>query len=357
MVNFRASVAVALITSACLVQGAAQAQPRSGLTSRSAPDWGDDISIGLPDNDGLTATGMCWTDEATDTIYRANLDGSDVDVIVPPVDAENPGALAVDPFEGKLYWASFSFFDFTPKIKRSNLDGSDVETFLFLGGKARPGGLAVAPDDGKLYYTDPSDCVPDCGAVLRVDLDGMNNEFLRNGSLPGAIALAESLDFMWWSSDFDGVIYRSDLDGTTADGVSSSAARGIAVNPGGGKLYWTDASENTIKRSNLNGSSPEVVVSAGLVAPDGIALDLAEGKIYWADAGTGKIQRANLNGSSVEDLVTDLVSPSGLALLLTGDDEDEDDDEGDDEGDDLFPESHEAPSGSQGGPNRGLTDR
>ena len=39
--------------------------------------------------------GIFWTDEATDTIHHANLDGSAIVVLVAPPDSENPGALAL----------------------------------------------------------------------------------------------------------------------------------------------------------------------------------------------------------------------------------------------------------------------
>src|SRR5262249_18722740 len=56
---------------------------------------------------------------------------------------------------------------------------------------------------------------------------------------------------------------------------------------------------------------------AGLVNPDGIALDPTGGKMYWTDFGTRKIQRANLDGTRVEDLVTGLSIPVGIALELS----------------------------------------
>ncbi len=59
------------------------------------------------------------------------------------------------------------------------------------------------------------------------------------------------------------------------------------------------------------------LVTSGLSEPAGLALDPGAGKMYWTDPGTGKIQRANLDGSGVEDLVTSgLSGPAGLALDL-----------------------------------------
>lgn len=39
-----------------------------------------------------------------------------------------------------------------------------------------------------------------------------------------------------------------------------------------------------------------------------------EAKVYWIDVSLKKIQRANVDGSCVEDVVSDLPSPSALAL-------------------------------------------
>ena len=94
---------------------------------------------------------------------------------------------------------------------------------------------------------------------------------------------------------------------------------GIALDVGGGKMYWTDISLNMIRRANLDGSEIEDLITTGLGSPFGIALDLLQNKMYWTDYETKKIQRANLDGSNVEDLVTDnLGSPRGIALDVYG---------------------------------------
>ena len=46
----------------------------------------------------------------------------------------------------------------------------------------------------------------------------------------------------------------------------------------------------------------------------GIALDPSGGKIYWTTPHKYKIQRANFDGSNVEDVVTDSILTIGIAL-------------------------------------------
>ena len=84
-------------------------------------------------------------------------------------------------------------------------------------------------------------------------------------------------------------------------------------------VYWTDKSDNTIRRLDLNGGpiEPLIIPADGLGEARGIALDTFAGKMYWADNTNGKIQRANLDGSNIQDLVTDLTSLGDVELDLT----------------------------------------
>ena len=79
------------------------------------------------------------------------------------------------------------------------------------------------------------------------------------------------------------------------------------------KMYWCEGSSSRISRSNLDGTSIEVLISTGLITPDGMALDLGSGKIYWAEQG-GSIKRANLDGTSIELIVNAGGVPDSVAL-------------------------------------------
>ncbi len=54
---------------------------------------------------------------------------------------------------------------------------------------------------------------------------------------------------------------KANLDGTNIQEVvklgSSLRVAGIGIDYTAGKLYWTDRTNNVIRRANLNGSSPE----------------------------------------------------------------------------------------------------
>ena len=117
-------------------------------------------------------------------------------------------------------------------------------------------------------------------------------------------------------------IYRIDpgqparvlLDG--GDGLVDP--RGVAVDPGAGKLYWADNGTRRIRRANLDGTGAEDVVSTGLLGPSDIELDLARGHLYWADRDKNEIARSNLDGSGVTVVRSgaSVVQPYYLSLDL-----------------------------------------
>ena len=79
-----------------------------------------------------------------------------------------------------------------------------------------------------------------------------------------------------------------------------------------GCLVAATVNAQMIQRANLDGSEVTNLVTGLVAPPEDIALDVGGGQMYWTDG--GKIQRANLDGSGVTDLVTGLVLPRGIAL-------------------------------------------
>ncbi len=208
---------------------------------------------------------------------------------------------------GKIYWTDSGTGNPNPlqndKIQRANLDGSNVETLLTYENFLRlPMGITLDVAGGKMYWTDATR-----DRIRRADLDGSNVEDILN------------------TRTFGG----QSLEGPAT--TPRDVALDLTSDPP--KMYWVDAGtlnleEGKIWRANLDGSSPEALVTSGLVNPQSIALDTTEGKMYWTDSGTGgpnaleddKIQRANLDGSNVETLLTfqnQLRVPRGVALDMT----------------------------------------
>ncbi len=84
-----------------------------------------------------------------------------------------------------------------------------------------------------------------------------------------------------------------------------------------GLIYWSDVSEEAIKRTvfNQSGASAIETVIPGLASPDGLACDWLGSKIYWTDSETNRIEVAELDGSLRKVLFwQELDQPRAIAL-------------------------------------------
>lgn len=84
-----------------------------------------------------------------------------------------------------------------------------------------------------------------------------------------------------------------------------------------GLIYWSDVSEEAIKRTvfNQSGASAIQTVIPGLASPDGLACDWLGHKLYWTDSETNRIEVAELDGSLRKVLFwQELDQPRAIAL-------------------------------------------
>ena len=70
-----------------------------------------------------------------------------------------------------------------------------------------------------------------------------------------------------------------------------------------GKVYWTDVTLKQVVRAFPNGSEVEVLAK-NVTTPDGVAVDWIERNLYWTDAGNNKIEVSRLDGSFRTSIVT-----------------------------------------------------
>ncbi|XP_012273528.1 protein cueball isoform X2 [Orussus abietinus] len=90
--------------------------------------------------------------------------------------------------------------------------------------------------------------------------------------------------------------------------LTGADPRGIALDLCNRHIYWTNSNSTnpSIERSNLDGSSRELVVQTNLYEPLAVAVDHGTGKLYWIDDEEGihfKVERSNLDGLDRELLV------------------------------------------------------
>ena len=103
---------------------------------------------------------MYWMDAGTNTIQRANLDGSGIEYLVTGLGKPSSIALAISPTPSEavpepevpvvvsgnpqMYWTDSG----TDKIQRANLDGTDVQD-LVATGLENPSGIMLDVTGGK----------------------------------------------------------------------------------------------------------------------------------------------------------------------------------------------------------------
>ena len=75
---------------------------------------------------------------------------------------------------------------------------------------------------------------------------------------------------------------------------SSQVATGIDIDCMKGQVYWTDTTNNIIKRSDIDGKNGETFLQENMKFPEGIAIDWISRNVYWTDAGKDSIEVANL---------------------------------------------------------------
>jgi len=191
----------------------------------------------------VDATHIFWANRSSNSIGRANLDGSDPNYAL-ITGADEPCGIAID--SSHVFWANLG----GTTIGRANLDGTDVDQDFIEAGD-RPCGVAV--NGSNVFWGSGSGNF----SLGRADLDGENpvQDFLPTAG--AACGVAVDASHIFWS-DFLGTIGRADVGGTNAEpelitGLDRPCA--VAVDPA--HVYWTEESveRGNIGQANLDGAN------------------------------------------------------------------------------------------------------
>jgi DNA-binding beta-propeller fold protein YncE len=104
-------------------------------------DFPDGIALDVMQNK------MYFTNRGSQSISRTNLDGTDIEVLVPQKVGSFPAGISLDVGEGKMYWTDIS----ADKIKRANFNGSGIEDVVV--GLDNPFGITLIPEPTTLGLT------------------------------------------------------------------------------------------------------------------------------------------------------------------------------------------------------------
>src|SRR5712671_7843542 len=234
----------------------------------------------LPDGIAVDVEGghIYWTNMGTPSandgsIERADLDGKNRKVIVPPGGTFTPKQIQLDKKNGKLYWCDREGM----RVMRSNLDGSQIETLVETGrGDADRRdqtrwcvGITIDPKRGQIYWTQKGPDNAGLGRLCRGNIEIPKGENAANrsdievlfGQLPEPIDL--ELD----------VVNRV--------------------------LYWTDRGDpprgNTVNRVPIDdANAASQILISHLMEGIGIALDVPGNRMFVTDF-AGSVYAADLD--------------------------------------------------------------
>jgi sugar lactone lactonase YvrE len=258
-----------------------------------------------------------WTDISDDRVYRANLDGTGVQILFQAAANHNADLydLEIDP-AGTLYWAGDNdgLLDNKRGIRRANLDGTNPSV-IQTAPEASPNftqDVELDPTSGFLY-------VATQGGVIRVKRDGssLQGPFSNRGS--EGLALDTAAGKVYWTEYGLKRIMRSNLDGTNIESLYSypqsteNSVVDIEVDHAHGWLFWINALAHQIVRSDLNGGNVTVLRTVDGF-PEYLDIDRSTGLIYYTINTGHRIERMDLNGQNVTVVLSGLTNPIGVKI-------------------------------------------
>lgn len=259
--------------------------------------------------------GTADTPPRRDAIYRSNLDGTQVELVV--VAAGNPVDVAVDSVSQQIYWTD----PVLKRIQKSNLDGSNIEDAV--PGQHFAYSIAIDAIGRRLLWSE-------AGRIMSFDMDTLTVS-ASAGSVSSeraihGIALDPGRAEIYWAQpdpDFGlGTVMRQNaLSGQKMALVPyqfSIRAAWVAVDSETQEFYWSSfGNEGTIFRN-------QTAIATSPKRFDDLALDGFAKKVYWASPTDDRIERSNYDGSDREVVIDGLGDPNGLFIQMIESDFDND---------------------------------
>ena len=239
------------------------------------------------------------------SIYSSTLDGTNLTAITPYVAAARD--IEVDTVNNFIYWSDPTSGGSTFSVYRANLDGSNIQTLItFSSSQTRGlGGVELDVSGGKLFFSDRLNESAGNSTIYQANLDGTNVTplFSTIGNI-GALEIAGGK--FYWSERSDilrsSSIMRSNLDGTNIETIipQQNSIVGIEVDAASGRIFWTDQGALKVQSANLDGSNIQVVGGGYR----GIAYDPITDQIFYNSccSNTSSVIRANSDGTGATKL-------------------------------------------------------
>ncbi|XP_058794698.1 low-density lipoprotein receptor-related protein 4-like isoform X2 [Phymastichus coffea] len=305
---------------------------------------------------------LYWADGGTSKIESSEFDGQKRTTIVSAPNLKHPFGL--DVHKNKLYWTDWDTLGIhrADKVTGKNVTTVRADMSLLMdvrifhhdrptadnpcahgnGGCSHlcllspnvkryrcacPTGLLMNPD-GKTCPETPSRFLLMSHRVdvrvLSLDTNYSADTVMPFGHMKNVSGADVDLQtgFIYWTDpgqSFTKVIKRISYKGKSEETIIDcciDTIDSLVIDSVGRKLYWTDASLNSIEVSELDGTNRKVLVWSGLDNPRAISLHYPAGLLFWSDWGhNARIERADMDGGHRQAVVTEgLTWPNGLSV-------------------------------------------
>ena len=249
---------------------------------------------------------------STANISSARLDGTDIQKSVSLTTTQGYD-METDFYKKILYFGDGAF------VKKCNLDGSGMQTIYTATPGYIIGGLALDLINNKLYYSQFQQGV---GAItiFRSNLDGTGIEPIITSTTGQTynLVVSNSLQKLYWTVSIGNAstVYRSNLDGTGVEQLTTlpTFVPGICIDEENQKLYLAYWQNNEVRSTDMTCSTAPTLIFSSSNGTFQMAVSNVENKLYFAEMNTKKIRRCNLDGSSPQDIVT---LPAGQIMALS----------------------------------------
>lgn len=204
-------------------------------------------------------------------------------------------SIKLDLGQNQIYWLNrFGCW-------RSRLDGSDLARIILPNGSWSTFDIDTA--NGALYFADPYG-----HRIIRTDLGGGNPVDVVN--CPSCYPSDPTVDLvhqkLYWLDLGASTIERADLNGANAELVfqRNYILTSLVYDPVQLQLFWLEGTPNALAiwRGRIDGSSPQLTIAVPVWRIGSLALDSLGGKVYWTERSEQRIMRANFDGTVIEDL-------------------------------------------------------
>ncbi|MGV8814387.1 MAG: PKD domain-containing protein [Gelidibacter sp.] len=215
--------------------------------------------------------------------------------------------MVMDTLNLKLYVSDLG----ASKIYRANLDGSNLETFR--SGLDSPNGMAIDYLNNQLYY-DTSNGVQRANMNV-TDLSQKENFVTGQPNDPEGVAIDLLHRKLYWIN-YDGGVWSKNLDGTGEKEIIPGV-EGASIMVVGDRIYFDEyvsSGDVRLKSANLDGTGITTIATGITRVIYGLAYDVNENKIYWGDRNKNALMRANLDGSNVEVWLQSTGNTRGIVI-------------------------------------------